>query len=774
MRLVELKKKIPNFLIIPLIILFTFSIYSGLNKLEEKEAYANTHKYVHFTTVSSDLIHELQKERGYSSGFAASKGKSFSLELKQQREESDKRIELFKIFLNDFDFTVYAFPFKKPIEELFLSLNKIDKHRANIDNRKLLGFETMDYYTNNINILLGLIENIVAISHDSELAVLTQSYSILMNTKEKAGVERALINRVFSQGKLSNNEFKKFGAMVAAQEIYTKHFKSIASPKHLDKLMTNIEIKKESYNEIVKERNIVYAKNQKNEILSSIKEHVGYGGFIHNFKNYVIRGEKRYARGVEEQYSQLLIAIDKYKAIEDVTKEEIDKLNIIKSVFLEYMQNMPKVTTSYQEWESISALDKIIKVDDTFAIKALHDLTTNIYGSHKNWFKHSTHRIDLLKNIEDEIALDLHTLIDIRSTNLLVALVAQIIILLVIAIIVLLLVKMFRELIESEKRLNMAQANTKSSSYEYHVKEDLIIWSDEHYKLLGVEKNGIKPSFKTFAVFIHPDDIDIVDLGMELAISSKEISFFDYRIILYDNSIKYVRSSAEVIKYNNKGEPLVIVGTLVDVTRFKKLEQEIIDTQKDVIFTMGAIGETRSQETGEHVKRVAEYSKLLYLLSGANEDDAELLKMASPMHDIGKVGIPDNILNKPGKLNPGEWAIMQTHAEMGYDMLKNSNRDILKLAATVALTHHERYDGEGYPKGLMGNEIPMVGRITALADVFDALGSDRCYKTAWELEKILKLIKAERAKQFDPQLVDLFLENLDKFLEIRDRYKDII
>ena len=159
-------------------------------------------------------------------------------------------------------------------------------------------------------------------------------------------------------------------------------------------------------------------------------------------------------------------------------------------------------------------------------------------------------------------------------------------------------------------------------------------------------------------------------------------------------------------------------------------------------------------------------------MSGANEDEAELLKMASPMHDIGKVGIPDNILNKPGKFTPGEWAIMQTHSEMGYDMLKNSNRKILQLAATVALTHHERFDGGGYPKGLVANEIPLIGRITALADVFDALGSDRCYKLAWDLEKILELIKAERAKQFDPQLVDLFLANLDKFLEIRDAFKE--
>jgi response regulator RpfG family c-di-GMP phosphodiesterase len=363
-------------------------------------------------------------------------------------------------------------------------------------------------------------------------------------------------------------------------------------------------------------------------------------------------------------------------------------------------------------------------------------------------------------------------MIDSKNESLLIAIITQFVILIVVLIIIFLLVEMLRELIESEKILNMAQVNTKSGSYEYYIKEDLLIWSDEHYHLLGVERKTFNPTLRTFDIFIHPDDRTIVSSGMEQATLFKKISFFDYRVILFDHSIKHVRSSAEVIKYSTTGEPLIMVGTIADISHFKDLEEEIVDTQKDVIFTMGAIGETRSKETGLHVKRVAEYSKLLYQLSGANDYDSEMLKMASPMHDIGKVGIPDNILNKPGKLTPGEWAIMQTHSEMGYDMLKNSNREILQLAASVALTHHEKYDGSGYPRGLIANEIPMVGRITALADVFDALGSDRCYKTAWELDKILSLIKDERANHFDPQLVDLFLGNLDEFIEIRDNNKD--
>ena len=145
-----------------------------------------------------------------------------------------------------------------------------------------------------------------------------------------------------------------------------------------------------------------------------------------------------------------------------------------------------------------------------------------------------------------------------------------------------------------------------------------------------------------------------------------------------------------------------------DLTEIIDLNEEIINTQKEVVLTMGAIGETRSQETGLHVKRVAEYSYLLAKLSGLSDEEANLLKQASPMHDIGKVGIPDNILNKPGKLSEEEFEVMKTHAMLGYEMLKHSDRDILKASALVALTHHEKYDGRGYPYGLGVCRSPKV------------------------------------------------------------------
>jgi response regulator RpfG family c-di-GMP phosphodiesterase len=211
-----------------------------------------------------------------------------------------------------------------------------------------------------------------------------------------------------------------------------------------------------------------------------------------------------------------------------------------------------------------------------------------------------------------------------------------------------------------------------------------------------------------------------------------------------------------------------------DITATIETFKELEKTQKEFIFSMGSIGESRSHETGNHVKRVASYSHLLAHLVGLSEKEVELLRLASPMHDIGKVAISDTILNKPGRLTPEEFSTMQEHTSFGYEMFKGYEQPIFKTASIIAYEHHEKYDGSGYPRGLKADEIHIYGRITALADVFDALGSERVYKKAWKLEKILDLISYERGKHFDPMLVDLFLDNLEQFLVIKEQYKDVV
>jgi PAS domain S-box-containing protein len=214
------------------------------------------------------------------------------------------------------------------------------------------------------------------------------------------------------------------------------------------------------------------------------------------------------------------------------------------------------------------------------------------------------------------------------------------------------------------------------------------------------------------------------------------------------------------------------LGIRHDITEAENLHTELETTQREIIYKLGEVGETRSKETGNHVKRVAEYSKLLAQKYGLNDKDVNILFTASPMHDIGKVGIPDEILNKPGKLTDVEWAVMRTHSEVGYEILKSSKREILRAAAIVSYSHHEKWNGSGYPNALKGEDIHIFGRITALADVFDALGSDRCYKKAWELDKILDFFRNQKGKHFEPKLIDIFMDNLDQFLKIRDMYQD--
>lgn len=205
-----------------------------------------------------------------------------------------------------------------------------------------------------------------------------------------------------------------------------------------------------------------------------------------------------------------------------------------------------------------------------------------------------------------------------------------------------------------------------------------------------------------------------------------------------------------------------------------RLHADIDETQREIIMLLGEAVEARSEETGQHVRRVAKISKLLALGMGLSEQDGEIIEQASPLHDLGKIAIPDAILKKPGALTDEERAHMERHASIGYEMLKGSPRTILKAAAEIAHGHHERWDGTGYPNRLAGEDIHLYGRITAVADVFDALLSDRCYKPAWPVEKVVAFFKEKRGSQFDPALVDLLMSRLDEVLEIRASLPDSV
>lgn len=204
----------------------------------------------------------------------------------------------------------------------------------------------------------------------------------------------------------------------------------------------------------------------------------------------------------------------------------------------------------------------------------------------------------------------------------------------------------------------------------------------------------------------------------------------------------------------------------------EELNVEIEHTQSEIIELLGEVVETRSKETANHVKRVAEFSYLMALEYGMDEEEAELLRKASPMHDVGKIGIPDNILNKPGKLTDDEYETIKTHTIIGYELLHHSERDVLKAASIVALQHHERWDGRGYPNKLEKEDIHIYGRITSIADVFDALSHKRHYKDAWSVDQTYDFIAEHKGSMFDPHLVEMFIGIRDKVEAIYKEYPD--
>ncbi len=200
--------------------------------------------------------------------------------------------------------------------------------------------------------------------------------------------------------------------------------------------------------------------------------------------------------------------------------------------------------------------------------------------------------------------------------------------------------------------------------------------------------------------------------------------------------------------------------------------EEILDREREMIMRLSRAAEFRDPETGAHIQRMANYSRLIAEQLGLDHQEQGLILSAAPMHDVGKIAIPDHILLKPGRLDDEELVIMRTHAEKGYEILRESKSGLLDAAAIIARTHHEKWDGTGYPRGLKGEGIPLHGRIVAVADVFDALTSERPYKRGWELERAFQFLRDNAGGHFDPDCVRAFLARRDDVLVIRDSFQD--
>jgi len=246
-------------------------------------------------------------------------------------------------------------------------------------------------------------------------------------------------------------------------------------------------------------------------------------------------------------------------------------------------------------------------------------------------------------------------------------------------------------------------------------------------------------------------------------------------LITVMNAIRRREAERDSRRHRERLEELVAERTSALTSTMRVLEgtnRRLLQAQEEIIRRLSIASEVRDEETGAHISRMSRYSELIAAELGLAPEHCELIRVASPLHDVGKIGVPDRILQKPGKHTPEEFEIMKMHTVFGYRTLMGTDFELLNLAATVAWTHHEKWDGSGYPRGLRGDAIPIEGRIVAVADVFDALTTRRCYKPAFSLDKALSIIEVGVGKHFDPTVVRCFFARLDDVLAIRRAFPD--
>lgn len=273
------------------------------------------------------------------------------------------------------------------------------------------------------------------------------------------------------------------------------------------------------------------------------------------------------------------------------------------------------------------------------------------------------------------------------------------------------------------------------------------------------------------------DDPQIADVAMTLGAYGYIIKPFEANEVLINVANALRRRQLEI---ENRHHREMLEATVAErtkelrdaVERLEAISEEVQVSREETIQRLARAAEFRSDETAFHIRRMSLHCELLARATGMTAAQAELIRIASPMHDIGKIGTPDRILMKKGKLTGDEFEIMKQHAEIGYRILSGSRNEMLELAAKIARTHHEKFDGSGYPFGIVGHEIPLEGRITAIADVFDALMNPRCYKPAFTLERTREIMDEGSGSHFDPELLALFWEHLDKVLAIQHQFKD--
>ena len=317
-------------------------------------------------------------------------------------------------------------------------------------------------------------------------------------------------------------------------------------------------------------------------------------------------------------------------------------------------------------------------------------------------------------------------------------------------------------------------------TYDFANPVEALAWSEENHPDLVLvdykmpEMNGIEfiKRFRNNTVLSHVPVIMVTSIeDRNVRYEALEAGATDFLTKPVDHHECRARCRNMLIQYNQY--KIISDRSRWLERRVAEATSEIRLRERETLLRLARAGEYRDEDTGNHVIRMAKYSRLIAEELGFSTENAEVIEMAAPMHDIGKIGIRDDILLKPGKLTPEEYEIMKTHTIIGHEILKDSPSKFLQMGSIIALNHHEKYDGTGYPHGKKGEEIPLEARIVAVADVYDALTSERPYKHAWSMEAAMEYMESNRGRHFDPVVLDAFKAQFDTVIKIHGMLPDL-
>lgn len=596
---------------------------------------------------TADIIHNLQVERGLSSGFLGSGGKRFIPELSKQRRSLSHKL-------------VAIVPDGKNLDSLSIEMliTKLQQLRDRVDRQEPSAVQAFDAYTRLINSMRADYVRQVMIVHHITMRNHLQAYGNLMAIKEAMGQMRGAMTAVTAEQDIDQTLYLRIAHAKAEFDIVQERFRIMAVPQ-----------KRDAYNALALKPEFLYT--------------------IQTVGDFLSRPDSVRHINPSEWFRTSTIAIESVYALEKI-----------------YFQSFDTIVAQEVQESKRGLIYGILLLFGLFIILLLlgHKITQSIEKT----------------------------------------------------------VKLLDEYKHAVDRSSIVSKTTPHGVITYVNEPFCTISGYTREELIGQNHNIVR----------HPDMSHEIFASIWESIGNKQPWSGILKNRKKDGSSYWVNATINPILDNNDDiEEIIAIRN--DITQTIHLHEELEKTQQDMIIRIGEIGETRSRETGYHVRRVAEYSRILATKYGLKMNDIRNLTNASPMHDIGKIGIPDAILQKAGPLEPEEWTIMRTHSEIGYNFFKESDSPLLQAAAIITYEHHEKYDGSGYPRGLKGEDIHIFGRITAVADVFDALGSERCYKKAWPNEEIYDYFQKERGKHFDPALIDLFFKHLDEFLAIQSRYSEI-